>query len=638
MAVPVWKMDQITDPKFLDSLKPQVENLFGKVRLELADGVLEVSIRQAFINLFFWKILVAFNMPIMKHHFVKRTAFNNDRLMEALTPYYEEIIQGDRRNAKKLKLLLWDLIQELYFFTCTELLAYTCTIDILSLSRIVHDKEIAPIIETKKEITSEKGSDLVEKHIEYQNKIMMKKLGTPGLLSDEQLLPYQAVGQLNKFQLPQILYAYGYRTDVSDSIVGYPVQGSAIDGLRNVLEYAVESLSAKKSAFYNHQAVSDSQYFGRKQHLLAATLERIYNTDCGSNVLVKYNVTEKNYENTVGKLIYENGKPLHITYDNVKSFIGKTIHMRSPMTCRYRQGICETCGGLIYRNINRKYNIGILSAIHVIEPTTQKILSSKHLIKTNSIIYQLPHEASEYLVPTTISEIRWKPALHNNLKNMYLGIPIKYFASVHDVKLLRFDKIVKEERFSKVSSCVLRTDKTKVAIPLESEGQIPFLSTEMLLHIRDHFNDLTFSDNTVWIPLEHTEKFPIFKTAVVNDNMLQFVDRVSGFLSKDIAEYTSCHEALQDFSDLIHDKVSANLTHLEALLKAYEITSHRDYRIPIVEDADNVIFETTTSIMNNRNVGGLLAFQGLNKYLCQPSSYLVRKMRSPWDGFIGSLD
>ena len=137
----------------------------------------------------------------------------------------------------------------------------------------------------------------------------------------------------------------------------------------------------------------------------------------------------------------------------------------------------------------------------------------------------------------------------------------------------------------------------------------------------------------LWVPLEGTEKFPIFRTIVVNDNMLQFVNQVGSFLSDTVREHTSCHTALQQFSDIIHAKVSANIVHLETLLKAYEITSPMDYRVPLVTDADNVMFQTTASIMNNRHVGTKLAYEGLKQYMGLPSTYLVPHQSSPFDLF-----
>ena len=629
-----WNYQQIVDRSFLHTLIPETENLFGLVKLELADGSIVVSKRQAFMNLFWFPILTEFDIPIRKDHFIRRRALNQDVLVGEWNRYYEEILNMNPANAKKLKKVIWDVLQDLYFFTSDALLPYVASIDIMDMAEIMEDPPMKEILDTKWKITPTMGTDVIEKYIDGYSKKIMKLFGTPGALKNEALFPYQSIRQLNKFQVPQTIYAFGVRTDVSDNIVGLPVVGSALDGWQNVQEFATELLSAKKSTFYNKVAVADSQYFGRRQHLMGSSIEHIYSHDCNSQVLVNFNVTENNYQNLVGKLIYTDKGPLTLTDANIGSFVGTQISMRSPMTCRYRKGVCSTCGGRIYNNINRKLNIGILSAVHVIEPTTQKILSAKHLVKTLSLIYELPAGASKVLFRSNTNEIRWRPTFADRVKRLYMGVPLKCFASVHDVTLIRADKGVKEERFSEIRHFVLRDSQGKEATYiLENDKRVPFFSAEMLFHIRDHYNNLEMDETMMWIPLDGTEKFPIFKTIVVNDNMLQFVKNVEGFLSDDIREHTSCHTALQEFSDIIHGKVSANIVHLETLLKAYEITSPMDYRIPLVEDANNVMFQTMTSILSNRHVGTKLAYEGLKQYMGLPSTYLVPHQSSPFDLF-----
>ena len=318
-----WSYQQITNPAFLDSLIPEADSLTGKVHLQLHDGEIVVGMRQAFLNLFWWPILTEFNIPISVRHFVKRTALNNTTLTDALNPYYYEIMDQDYKNAKRLKKAIWAFLQKFYMMASTSMLPYVASIDIEDLAAIMEDPAMKEILETKWNITPVMGTDVIEKYIDTQNKRIMKLLGTRGGLSRETLLAYQRVKQLNKFQVPQTIYAFGVRTDVSDNIIGFPVVGSALDGLQNVQEYAVESLSAKKSAFYNHVAVADSQYFGRKQHLLASSVQYIYSRDCESPHLVEFRVTDINYQNLVGKLIYRDKKPLTLTPDNVGSFVGK---------------------------------------------------------------------------------------------------------------------------------------------------------------------------------------------------------------------------------------------------------------------------------------------------------------------------
>lgn len=635
MDLDIWSQKEMTDRQFMLDLIPHAEELFGKVRLKFSDGDVIVSKRMAFLNLFWFPIVNKFGIPLRKSHFVKRKPINQDVLVKEWNRYYEEVLGQNPQNAKKLKQVIWGVLQDLNKFCSEDLLPYTGTIDMLDMVEIMSDPPIAKIIATKEKITPEMGTDVIEKIVDSNSKKIMEILGTSGALKNEALRPYQATRQINKFQVPQTIYAFGVRTDVSDNIVGLPVIGSALEGLRNIQEYAVEHLSAKKSQFYNKVAVADSQYFGRKQHLIASSVQFIYSHDCMSTALIKFRVTPQNYQNLVGKLAFKDGKAFTISYDNCGSLVGDEIAMRSPMTCRYRKGVCTVCGGRIFNNINRKINVGILSAIHVIEPTTQKILSAKHLVKTLSLMYEMLSPTDGIMFRSSNNEIRWKPSFVDKVKKLWMGIPLKYFTAVHDVTLLRSDKPVKEERFSKVENFTLwerGTDK-KVLYPLRNQQQVPFFSMEMLFHIRDHYNELEMDEEMMWIPLAGTEKHPVFRTIIVNDNMLAFVNQVSGFLQDNICNHTTCSGALQEFSDIVHSKVSANIVHLETLLKSYLITSKTDYRIPLVTDPDNVMFQTTGRVLDNRHVGTKLAFEKLKSYMCSPSTYLLPHQPSPFDLF-----
>lgn len=641
-----WTLQQITDPRFLDDLKKHTEEIKGLVILELSDGRIKVSKRQAFINLIWWKILTTFNIPIRKEHFLKRKPLNKGSLIKFWDTYYEEVMAQSQMNAKLLKRTIWQVMNEMYSWAFDYLLPYVSTIDIVDMAKIMTDGPMKEQIDSKKQIKEWMSTTEVEKFIEDHRKVIMGMLGTPGALKCEALLPYQSIGMLNKFQVPQTMYAFGVRTDVNDNIVRKPVLGSAIDGLRDVHEFAVESLSAKKSMFYNKNSVAEAQYFGRQQHLICSTVQHLYYGDCGSTQLVDFEVRPddpetgmpSNAHNVIGKVIVEEGKYVTLTKHNIGNYMGKVIHMRSPMTCRYKDGVCEVCGGRILGNLNRKINIGILSAIHTIEPVTQKILSAKHLIKTKSIIYQLPTHAKSVLEQVNTNEIRWNQRIVPYLKDCMLGIPTGCFKGFHDVLLIRTDKPINEYKISRIDKFYIKRGDRCSEYSLYQEKRTPYLSSEFLLAIRDRYETVEIKDDIIWIPMVGTDRIPIFKTIVTNDNMIEFVKSVKNFLGGPISECTSCSEALSKFSDIIYSKVDANIVHIEVLLKAYEIRGDGDWRIPIVEDANNVKFESISAILSNRHVGVRLAYQYVNGYISSPSTYTQPRQKSPFDRMVGYLN
>ena len=634
----LWTQNQITDPNFKYEVIKGCENKFGKVDIELNDGKIRCGIRQGTFNLFPWQILNDFKIPICKRHFIKRTPLNNSNIFKNLTNYYDEIMGMNIHNGEKLKLSIFNCLSDLYRFIYDDLLMYTTSVDIMDMAEILTDEPMKKIIDEKYKISPLWGTNVIEKFIDGLSKRASDLLLEPHGLKNDALYIYHKLKLLNKFQLPQTMIAFGVRTDINDNIVMKPVIGSAASGLRDIIEYAIESLTAKKSSVYHGTAIQDSQYMGRKLELLVMPIRHIYNRDCGSKLLVPYFVDEKNYDKVIGKNIVFDGKLINITKHNVEQFINTTISMRSPMTCRYRNGVCKKCGGSILENIHPSVNVGTLSGVKVVEPTTQKILSAKHLVKTNSIAFELNKQVSELLYCSSISTIRWRPEAYEKIKNMYLGIPIKFMPTLSDVSYIRANKDSKEEKLSSIEYFTVKDMKTgkEKQYWLANENQIPFLSLDFLIHIRDNFNDVQIVDDMVYIPIRNTDKIVIFKTVVQNDSTLRFVSDVNGFLSSKVKDYTILEYLLRDFTGIIYDKVSnINITHIEILLKAFQVTSEEDPRIPIVTDITNVMHGTLNNILNTRNIGSKLAYQGLTSYMSSPQTYLVAKQKSIFDHMVG---
>lgn len=635
----VWNMNQIVDEQFRLQLLNHIDELRGPVILELSDGRIKVSQRQALINLFLWQMITAFGKPICKHHYIKRMHITRDSLSEELDKYYDELCMNGSEDLQKFKMVLWKIYSDLYQMCCDHLQQYAASIDMIDLATIMLDPKMKPILDTKEKIDITWGTKAIEKFVDINSKKVSDLLkiapGTEYGLSSNALYPYHVLGQVNKFQLPQTMYAFSVRTDVNDAIVNYPVVGSAIDGLRNINEYAVESLSAKKSSFYNHGAVSNSQYFGRRQHLIASSVSRIYAGDCGTKVTVPFYVTDDAVKNIVGKYIVEDGKLVLITKFTAKDYLHKTIMLRSPMTCRHRNGVCEICGGRIIQALNKFLNIGILSAMQVVSPATQKILSAKHLVKTNSILYHLPTKTTEVLMLMGTNSITWSKDFKARMSLVKVGIPIEYFARFDTIPELKRNEAISSEILSQVNDFWVEVNGVRTQYSLQADdGNVPSLSEDMLFHIHDNYGLCVQEDNIIWVPMNGTSRvMSIFTASITNDSTLAYVKKLTSFLKSNVASFTSCQLALKGLTDLMYEKASTNIAYLEVLLKAYEITNSTDYRIPEVKDQELVRFGKENTVIKSRTMGGELAFQELSSLVSDPKFYLVPRQRSPFDAF-----
>lgn len=637
-----WTYDQICSDAFAQGLMDQISEMQGTVLLHLSDGDIIVGVRQAYLNLIYWKIPRAFGIPIQKKYYCKHSPINKGTMAKGLNIFYDEIVKPNPRNAKKFKEVEMEVNQFVYTFCGTRLLDYVATIDIIDMAEVMNDDQVKKINYIAHTVLPDQGIPYVERVFDQQAKALMKLLGTPGAIENPCLTNYQRLGYLNKFQVPQVMTSYGVRTDIDDTIISAPVYANAIDGLHDIQDFVIEHTSAKKAQVYNKVGVRQSQYFGRKQHLVCSVLHKIYPGDCGSTQLVKFHVTEKNCHALDGATIYIDGKSVELTASSARQFINMDVYKRSAMTCRHTDGVCEACAGALIRNIYPKLNVGMVSAIQVIEPVTQKILSAKHLIKTNTLVFHMDISSIDVMRYNGTANLYWTDKVKEQLVGCWLGIDSSEFHRFDRVMNIKPDASqIGAKSYSRVTHFYLRKgDLQRTCILSENPEAELFLSPEMLMYIRNHIEECYQSDDgIIWVPMDNSRELPVFTMVVVNDNMLQFVKSCDNFLhsASGLRKSTSCSDALQRFSDLVHSKVELNLTHIEVLLKAYMITSRVDYRIPIVQDPDHVMFASYDDILTNRAIGTKLAFEKIYAYLTDPTTYLLPKQSGVLDNFtIGS--
>lgn len=647
----VWTVKDMTNPQLFEDLKKDCENIWDKVRLEFTDGAIICGKRWAFINLLWFPILTEFGIPLCKRHFIKYQPFDKKGLTKELNKYYDEIMNADppyKDAAQRLKNAVFAMHTRLYYFGYNELAPYVPSFDIIDLAEITHDPAVKPIVDAVGKIDGTWSTKSIEKLVADKNKELQKTLATKGLVKNQSLQSFQRVGQLNPHQIYQTLLTFGTRTDVNDRMINRPVYGSSIDGLRDIEDFAIESLSAKKSMYYNKSAIQNSQYFNRRVQLIASIIAHVYSGDCGSTQTTDFLVSDGTEghpdvrDNIIGMYIIDHGKQVLLTRANIDNYVGKVVQLRSPLTCKYTTGVCEKCMGAIGKNIHHHMNPGILAAIKTISQITQKILSAKHLIKTNSIAYELNANSAKVFQMTNTADIYWQAPVVRTLvaANGKIGVAVEDLAGFDDIQTLRADKTVEIARISQVHKVYIKSDHSKdvnVVLDMVHGTMVPSLTTDMLFFIREHLDKIEVSDNIYWIPIAGTEKLPILASLIVNDDMISFVNSAMQFFSKQIDTYSTNADCLAGATKLIYSKASVHLAHLTTVLKAFQVTNPalRDYRVPVVTDTNNVKFAKEAAILTNRTIGGKLAYQELFDFFSDPSTYITPKQQSELDWMVG---
>lgn len=628
-------LSQISDPNLLSQFK-DIANISGPCELELTDGTVTLPIRHAIVHLIYWQNLIAFNLPIKKKHVVFDSGVcSQETISKFQTICFNDIIAKYPDKETEIVKRLFDTINLNNQFILTNLTEYHSSLDIFGLSHLMRDEQIKQTTNVK--LDPLMGTDVIERTISEANEEFCQLIGKRGLVKNNVLLPFMEAKLLNKNQLMQMFIALGVRTDINDMVVTYPITASVFEGMNNSWQYVVESLSSKKAKFYNVIAVRDSQYLNRKQQLLSFVIERIYKGSCGTNTTMTYHITPTNYKHLAGKIIKnDDGTETILTKETLPQYINKTVHMFSPITCKYTDGYCEHCGGMLTKFLPKELNKGIMSSTIVIKDITQLILSSKHFVKTNSIIYKIPTEGVPYFRRNN-NEIYWRKNIAKELDKITLGFFIRDICPINDLTLMDFNSDINEEKFSHLTYMVIRKEGIDdIEIPLVSiaDKTTPHLSVEMLSHMKNNINDVKQDDLMMWIPLKGMSgDVPIFRSVIANNSMMLYMKEAAGFLQTNINKYTSANQALKDFTDIVYSKVSMNILHIETMLKAYLVTSQFNYDIPVVTDPDNVLFQTNPRIVKNRTVSGELAFQCLMQYFSYPGTFVIPRSPCIFDPF-----
>ncbi|MFC1864723.1 DNA-directed RNA polymerase subunit beta' [Chloroflexota bacterium] len=237
----------------------------------------------------------------------------------------------------------------------------------------------------------------------------------------------------NISQIRQMAGIRGLMTNPSGRIIDFPIKASFREGL-SVLEYFISTHGARKGLADTALRTSESGYLTRR--LIDATHDIIIlEEDCGTTDGLWISEPQERgllpsfTERIIGRLAAsklvnpQTGEPIidrneEINEQKANEMIAAGItrvHVRSPLTCLSRQGICQRCYGQDLARghpVNLKTAVGIIAAQSIGEPGTQLTLRTFHTggVVGLDITSGLPRieelfEARQPKAPAIISDI-----------------------------------------------------------------------------------------------------------------------------------------------------------------------------------------------------------------------------------------
>lgn len=578
--------------------------------------------------------LIVRDLPVEERHLYRDEPFTADVQRRIHTAIYDDVLAKMPDTISTIREELVETINMLYNVVCLYMGPWQKTTDMFSLTRSMEHPDIADACHVDIDGVEDGNIGTVESRLKTGAAHLLETLTREDLRAHNALFPFVRMGAVSPHQVPQVLMAAGTRTDVNDAMFLKPVKSSFIDGLSDIHEIAIDSNMARKSSMYNKKALPDSRYGERRQQLLNCVLETVYPGECGTELTVPFHVTERNARNLVGKFHVRDGKLLPITEENQGNLVGQTLDLRSPLVCRHTDGTCRTCGGYLTDYFPEGMNIGIEAVIQLMGPVGQLILSNKHVSATKTITYRMPETYATILkVVGTNLLFRVKCPTEKYV----LGVPYADVARFSDLVHVRDDDVVNDQHFSSVTMMtIVRTDRADPVTPMtpvtSDQETTPYFSREFLIHVRDNPDCFTVKGKTAWISLKGFDKtLPLLRYLARSASMIYF-NKALGEVFSNLQTEVSLPRALRTFSEFVWEKgMRVNMLHLEIILKSYLVTSETDYRIPVVTDIRNVKFGQLKALVENRSVGAMLGYQGMDQWLNIPRTYTVPKRTGLFD-------
>lgn len=569
-----------------------VQNLFITIKFDNGDEI-ELNIIDYYINLILWYIIVYIEQQIEPCHlFFHNNGTVSDDIKEFVDDYF--IIPNKIKIPNRvMNNAIADMLHKFVdidnfslFFADT--LNLEDDIDLMNASPeyygYIHcDLSNVPIDQVK-----DVGLDITNKAIE-----IIKK--SKDIMGYEHCLvnPFISHEGINVRQYKENNFNIGTKPDGNGSVYHDIINTSYITGgLNSMTNQIIDSGSSRVAQIISKKNVGDSGKFAR---ILGLNNTNIFlhpdpNYDCHTQNFIMVTITDKKHLNLLIDRYYR-FSPKGIEYKITKNdthLIGKTIYLRSPMTCASHAlggGVCYKCyGDLAYTNAD--ISIGRYATELISSQTTQRRLSAKHLLETviKHIIWC--KEFSTYF-DVDINTISLSEDLLKNIEALE-GWRIKI--NPENIESENEDDFFSHKYFSNsnhdtqsegefyneyVTSFYIVSPKGKeiliTSIPEseeDSETKI-YISSDFADIIRDCMEENSMDeDGNVYIPMARLEDMTIFFIKVENNDIGKNLDILNDLLNKkNVTTSFTKDQIVQRLQDvIINSKIGCMSIHVEVLM------------------------------------------------------------------------
>lgn len=617
ITVDTWKkhFDDITNIMKDGIETDEVQNCFVQIIFE--DGLdVELTIFDYWLNLILWSLIVSSKQRLeAKHLMFMMGGVTNSHIKRYIDKFFvsDNITTMNSREMNNLidnAVSLFAKIDNFSYY-----LSNTINLeDFIDLMK--QDPEFRELMHLElKDVPFDKLKDL---GMEATNKVIDK------IINSEHCLSYffRAKEGVNTKQFKEFGVHVGPKPDGKGGIYPISVDKSFINGgMNDLVSFFIESSIGRLAQVIVDGNVGNSGYFAR---LLGLNNQDSFihpdsHYDCHTKNYMKITIDNIDVLTRLDKRYYRftpNGME-YLLSKYQKDMIGKTIYLRSPMTCASAargEGICYKCyGDLAY--INNFINPGKLAAELTSNQITQKMLSAKHLLEAFIRKMKWSKEFEDFF------EIEFN-SLSLTSGNDYSKYKLKFI--MDEIECDSEDDVNKSSLYEDyVYRIIIVNPKGEEIVISTSEMDKLYISIEL----RDIIYEATKRDdsNEIFIKMEDLIEKPLFLVEVHSNDLSKTLDMITSIINKKAVTCSMDKDTL--LQTMLHNLNQAGLklnsVHIEIVLSNQIRRVDNILELPQWEYPDEpyqIVF-LKKALEMNPSITTSLSFEKISYTLANPLTY-----------------
>ena len=580
--------------------------------------VFEMRVVEFLIHMILWRPNVVFEVPIERDDFHELHPLTSRKMGDILDAISRKFVQKNF-SPDAISYTISHVIES--FSLLSE--AYSSiACNTFSLWDVMQFEDRSPVF--KSLINTQLDENLpikdIERYLKKTEGILMEAIKQDRQTS---LYPYVQSARLDRMQLNQMFVAVGPRPDIDKTILPRIIKGNFLKGLQDIGEYYVEAVSARDALLTKHNNVRISGYLSRKINILCLNTSIDWAVDnCQSKNYVSFDVfSEDHLRMIVGKYQVLPDGNLHEVQLKDKYLLGQTVKFRSHICCALKETgkVCKTCYGAHHKTVYGT-QIGGLPAIKFANPMSQRSMSAKHKMGTNSI--EITNEFIKKFFDIDTSYLYPKLDLIKT-PDCFLVFDRENLDDALTTDNIEIDGETAEEVSIPLENIRVRVGEEEFAI--ENDGLFLSLADEIASNPKT-FLVLDEAANAYILPVKKLDvQTPIFSIILITEEISRYLTQVLQIIDGGKTKsYASYDDIVRDIVKVIIDSgMSIYITHIETILYNMVRDNNAITRRPDFLEANpkHVLLSVSQSILK-KDMYTSLSFQGLKDQFRDVNSFI----------------